>query len=76
MAENKEIVVRDKNGAYKLDTPALPHALIGEDGEDGEELGDLNGEATGATGLDASELSGRDNESTFVLRVSVAFAYG
>ncbi|KAJ5612362.1 hypothetical protein N7510_005556 [Penicillium lagena] len=57
--ENKEIVVRDKNGGYKLDTPALPQPLVGEDGE---ELGDLDADGDGAAGFDSSELSGRDKE--------------
>lgn len=60
MAETKEIVVRDKNGGYKLDIPALPHALVGEDGEE------LAEETSGATGLDSSDLSRRDKESMFV----------
>jgi hypothetical protein len=58
--ENKEIVVRDKNGGYKLDTPALPQPLVGEDGE---ELGELDADGDGAAGFDSSELSGRDKES-------------
>lgn len=53
--ENKEIVVRDKNGSYKLEVPTLPPPLIGEDGE---ELGELEAEA-----FDSSELSGREKES-------------
>lgn len=53
--------MRDKNGSYKLDIPSLPHALIGEDGE---ELGDLDAEETEGSKLDA-ELSGRDKESMF-----------
>ncbi|KAJ5779010.1 hypothetical protein N7457_006730 [Penicillium paradoxum] len=53
--ENKDIVVRDKNGSYKLDIPTLPHALIGEDGE---ELGDLASEE----GLNSSEITGCDKE--------------
>ncbi|KAJ5279919.1 hypothetical protein N7478_005291 [Penicillium angulare] len=39
MAENKDIVVRDKSGGYKLDMPALPRSsLIGDDGEELDEL--------------------------------------
>ncbi|KAJ5358525.1 uncharacterized protein N7496_010938 [Penicillium cataractarum] len=56
--ENREIVVRDKNGGYKLDVPSLPHALVGEDGE---ELGGLEAEEEGEAGLDV-ELNGRDKE--------------
>lgn len=36
-AENKDIVVRDKNGSYKLEVPILPPALVGEDGEELEQ---------------------------------------
>lgn len=55
--------MRDKNGGYKLDVPALPNALIGEDGE---ELGELEaeGDDVGESALEA-ELSGRDKESMF-----------
>ncbi|KAJ5166484.1 uncharacterized protein N7482_005265 [Penicillium canariense] len=59
LSENKEIVVRDQNGGYKLDVPALPNALVGEDGE---ELGELEAEECGETALDSSELSGREKE--------------
>ncbi|KAJ5246912.1 hypothetical protein N7468_001895 [Penicillium chermesinum] len=35
LAENREIVVRDKNGGYKLDMPTLPgNALVNEEGEE------------------------------------------
>ncbi|KAJ6024527.1 hypothetical protein N7540_005324 [Penicillium herquei] len=41
LAENKDIVVRDKNGGYKLDIPTLPRSsLLGN----GEELDELDGE--------------------------------
>ncbi|KAJ5753808.1 uncharacterized protein N7511_007961 [Penicillium nucicola] len=40
--ENKEIVVKDRNGSYKLEVPTLPPPMIEEDGE---ELGELEGEA-------------------------------
>jgi hypothetical protein len=53
--ENKEIVVKDKNGSYKLEVPTLPPPMAGDDGE---ELGELEGEA-----FDSSELSGREKES-------------
>lgn len=64
LSENKEIVVRDKNGSYKLDVPALPHALVGEDGE---ELGELGADESGEAAFDSSELSGREKESTLAL---------
>ncbi|KAJ5873564.1 uncharacterized protein N7473_013437 [Penicillium subrubescens] len=59
ISENREIVVRDKNGGYKLDVPALPAALIGEDGE---ELGELEVEEGGESSMLDAELSGRDKE--------------
>lgn len=58
--ENKDIVVRDKNGSYKLDIPTLPHALIGEDGE---ELGELTSEDGG---FNSTELTGQEKESMFL----------
>lgn len=54
--------MRDKNGGYKLDVPALPNSLIGEDGE---ELNELEPDESGEIGLPATELGGRDKESTF-----------
>lgn len=63
MPENKEIVVRDKSGSYKLDIPALPNGLVGEDGE---ELGELEADESGEMGPEAAELIGRDKESTFL----------
>ncbi|GLI81456.1 hypothetical protein PoHVEF18_009837 [Penicillium ochrochloron] len=62
ISENREIVVRDKNGGYKLDVPALPPALIGEDGE---ELGELDAEDGGESSMLDVELSGRDKESRY-----------
>ncbi|KAJ5127550.1 hypothetical protein N7448_008329 [Penicillium atrosanguineum] len=59
LTDNKEIVVRDKNGGYKLDVPSLPHALVGEDGE---ELGELDAEDAGETGFDSAELSRPEKE--------------
>ncbi|OQD78532.1 hypothetical protein PENDEC_c001G04392 [Penicillium decumbens] len=58
-SENREIVVRDKNGGYKLDIPSLQHALVGEDGE---ELGELDAEESGETAFDSSELRGHEKE--------------
>ncbi|KAJ5755272.1 hypothetical protein N7533_004815 [Penicillium manginii] len=59
ISENKEIVVRDKNGGYKLDVPALPNGLVGENGE---ELGELDPDESGELGLEAGDLGGRDKE--------------
>jgi hypothetical protein len=68
ISENKEIVVRDKNGGYKLDVPALPNGLVGENGE---ELGELDPDESGELGLEAGDLGGRDKESTFLRRRQV-----
>lgn len=57
--ENKDIVVRDKNGSYKLEIPTLPQALVGEDGEELAELAPEDG------GFVSSELTGCDKESMF-----------
>lgn len=73
LSENKEIVVRDKNGGYKLDVPALPHALVGEDGE---ELGELDADESGEAAFDSSELSGREKESTLALESGMLYKLG
>lgn len=57
--ENKDIVVRDKNGSYKLEIPTLPQALVGEDGEELAELAPEDG------GFLSSDLTGCDKESMF-----------
>ena len=54
-AENKDIVVKDKNGAYKLEVPTLPPILIGEDGEELVEMEE---------NFNPAELTGREKEST------------
>jgi hypothetical protein len=56
--ENKDIVVRDKNGGYKLDIPTLPPALV----EDADELAELDEERA----FGAAELTGIDKESMFI----------
>lgn len=53
--ENKDIVVREKNGGYKLDVPALPPALV----EDADDLAEHEEEGA----FDATELTGIDKES-------------
>jgi hypothetical protein len=65
--DNGDIVVRDKNGGYKLDIPVLPPAITGEigDGMDGLDEGGNSGGA-GATAVDSAsqtEISGREKES-------------
>ncbi|RHZ47663.1 uncharacterized protein CDV56_104164 [Aspergillus thermomutatus] len=67
--DNGDIVVRDKNGGYKLDIPVLPDVIASEngDGMDGLDEGGTSG-ATGATAVDLAsqtEISGREKESMF-----------
>ncbi|CAK42195.1 hypothetical protein ASPNIDRAFT_40315 [Aspergillus niger ATCC 1015] len=48
--DNGEIVVKDKNGSYKLDVPVLP-PLVGEDGEEMEGIESVGaGDGAGAAG--------------------------
>lgn len=61
LSDNKDIVVRDKTGTYKLDVPSLPHVLVGEDGI---ELRDIDAEEPSEAAFDASKLNGREKEST------------
>jgi hypothetical protein len=62
-SDNRDIVVRDKNGSYKLDIPTLPQALVGEDGEELAELAPEDGR------FESSELSlARDKESMLLTR--------
>ncbi|KAJ5663714.1 hypothetical protein N7507_004445 [Penicillium longicatenatum] len=56
LAENKEIVVRDKNGGYKLDMPALPSRGVGDNGEELDEL------ETGETSFESLEME-REKEN-------------
>ncbi|KAL3479435.1 hypothetical protein BJX99DRAFT_70565 [Aspergillus californicus] len=57
--DNGEIVVKDKNGGYKLDIPVLP-PIVGEDGDEmeGIEGGATGGSSTVATGADPAEQGG------------------
>ncbi|PWY83043.1 hypothetical protein BO70DRAFT_429100 [Aspergillus heteromorphus CBS 117.55] len=55
--DNGEIVVKDKNGSYKLDIPVLP-PLVGEDGDEMEGIegsGAMAGNGSGQTGMSGSE---------------------
>lgn len=63
VSENRDIVVRDKNGGYKVDVPALPIGLVGENGE---ELGELDPDESGEISLEATDLGGQNKESMFV----------
>jgi len=69
--DNGDIVVRDKNGAYKVDVPMLPPRLIGDDadegGMEGIEGGGQSGGAAGSGGVaDEGEMSSREKESRFL----------
>jgi hypothetical protein len=66
--ENRDIVVRDKSGSYKLEIPTLPSALIGEDGE---ELGE---HAPEDEGFHSAELTGIDKESMSSISALFVFA--
>jgi len=65
--DNGEIVVRDKNGGYKLDIPILPPVLAGDDGDGDAMEGVEDGRpstGSGATGgSEDTEISGREKES-------------
>ncbi|KAL2007211.1 hypothetical protein VTN00DRAFT_8649 [Thermoascus crustaceus] len=64
--DNGEIVVKDKNGGYKLDIPILPPVVVGDDGDEGTMEGVEDGRpsaGSGATGVsDDTEISGREKE--------------
>lgn len=64
--DNGDIVVRDKNGGYKLDIPVLPPAITSEngDGMDGLDESGTSGGAGTTAGDSASQtdISGREKE--------------
>ncbi|KAL4926509.1 uncharacterized protein BDV17DRAFT_293504 [Aspergillus undulatus] len=63
--DDGEIVVKDKNGSYKLDIPVLP-PMISEDGEEMEGIeGGAGGSSTAAAGAESTgqgEMSGREKD--------------
>ncbi|RAL07743.1 uncharacterized protein BO97DRAFT_235310 [Aspergillus homomorphus CBS 101889] len=63
--DNGEIVVRDKNGSYKLDIPVLP-SLISEDGVEMEGLEGVGvqsgSRAATVNTANQSDISGREKE--------------
>lgn len=65
LSDNRDIVSRDKTGSYKVDVPALPHVLVGEDGE---ELGELGSDEPEEAAFDTSALRGREKDSTLYHR--------
>lgn len=66
--DDNEIVVKDKNGSYKLEIPVLP-PITGDDGDDMEGIeagGGPGGNPTGATGATSTgqgEMSGDEKDS-------------
>ena len=79
--DNGEIVVRDKNGSYELDIPALP-PTIGS--EDGDEIAEVNEARVGGGGAGAAaaatnstgetEISGQEKESTLITPLTLVCA--
>lgn len=64
--DNGEIVVKDKNGGYKLDIPVLAPVIGGEDGDEIEGFDETqNGGGSGATVVSTgeTEIGGREKES-------------
>ncbi|KAL4782297.1 hypothetical protein BJX76DRAFT_349503 [Aspergillus varians] len=66
--DDGEIVVKDKNGSYKLEIPVLP-PIVGADADgdemEGIERGGPVGSSTGATGASSTgqgEMSGQEKE--------------
>ncbi|KAL4871984.1 hypothetical protein BDV12DRAFT_193780 [Aspergillus spectabilis] len=60
--DDGEIVVKDNNGTYKLDTPVLP-PIVGEEGNEMESID--GGRSTAATRADSTgqgEMSGQDKK--------------
>jgi hypothetical protein len=58
--DNSDIVVRDKNGSYRIDVPILPPGELADDENDGG--------LDGINGADGDgKMSGREKESTFEL---------
>ena len=59
LVDNGEIVVKDKNGSYKLDIPVLPPLI----GEDGEELEGIEEGGAGGSSSNRQAMPGREKES-------------
>ena len=66
-SDTGEIVVKDKNGAYKLDIPVLPPVIVGS-GDDGDEMDGFedtqNGGATVVDSTGETDIGGREKERT------------
>lgn len=67
--DNGDIVVKDKNGGYRLDIPVLSPTMTGEDGDEvpmeGVEEGRPSGGSggTGVSSVGDADISGREKES-------------
>ncbi|KAF7591978.1 hypothetical protein BBP40_000825 [Aspergillus hancockii] len=77
MTESGDIVVKDKNGGYKIDIPVLPSVVRGEDGDEMEDI-EQNGvtRGSGATGADSTaqtEISGREKEKLEASLVEIMY---
>lgn len=70
-SDTGDIVVKDKNGAYKLDIPVLPPVIMGS-GDDGDEMegfeDDQNGGATVVDSTGETDIGGREKERTSTTR--------
>ncbi|OGM41596.1 hypothetical protein ABOM_008768 [Aspergillus bombycis] len=65
LVDGGEIVVKDKNGDYKLDIPVLPPAVAREDGDEMEGMEGGATRGSGPTGAESTaqiEISGREKE--------------
>lgn len=63
--DSGEIVVKDKNGSYKLDIPVLAPIVGGEDGDEIEGFDESQNGGSGATVVSTgeTEIGGREKES-------------
>lgn len=67
--DNGEIVIKDKNGGYRLDIPMLSPAMAGEEGEEARMEGVEEGRPSGGSGgtgvssVGDADISGREKES-------------
>lgn len=81
--DDNEIVVKDKNGSYKLEIPVLP-PIMGDDGDDMEGIeagGGPGGNPTGATGASSTgqgEMNGGEKCSalaSYILKWALILMY-
>ncbi|KAJ5180334.1 hypothetical protein N7492_003544 [Penicillium capsulatum] len=60
LADNRDIVVRDHNGGYKMDVPTLPRNFLLRD--DREDVDELEAEDSGEMRFESSELVEREKQ--------------